>query len=441
MANQLTCDLCGGKIVMQTGGKAACEQCGFEYSLESLREKMGKPQQAAPQASAANATNDVVKNKLLQAQRALDTKHYWEAAKYAKEIHDIDCTHQEAWFIRVQAEALEKPQWAASALAQSRQYIEDEKMWQKILDNIRPAVKQSEFTEYNAEPAVKLLSVDLVFGKEYVEILLENAAKKIKEWADRQRKAFADHQRKRPPFTPSDNADMVSLERNFKLCLIEFQKIVQALGKMLAACEQRNLDLDDAFAKTFGQLQDFFDDAEKFKQWTSHMEISGGVNREIKYHDRLEPFINEKSREYHGLKQEYKSVIAPIEKKIQKAKQTAADQYWQANRVKKELLEKERSDAIKQIEQLQQQEKKLAYDGTGRDIARRISELQREHDRLGIFKGKQKLALQEQISKMQNQLSKWEKDHAIAQNTIRRQIGVHRANIERIFKILQNPEI
>ena len=352
MANQLTCDLCGGKIIMQTGGKAACEQCGFEYSLESLREKMGKPQQAAPQASAANATNDVVKNKLLQAQRALDAKHYWEAAKYAKEIHDIDCTHQEAWFIRVQAEALEKPQWAASALAQSRQYIEDEKMWQKILDNIRPAVKQSEFTEYNADPAVKLLSVDLVFGKEYVEILLENSAKKIKEWADQQRKAFAEHQRKRPPFTPSDNADMVSLKRRFGICLMEFQKIVLALEKMLIACEQRNLRLDDAFGKPFGQLQAFFDDAEKFQQWTSHMEISGGVNREIKYNDRLEPFINGDSKEYHALKREFKRVIAPIEGRLQKVKQDAIDQYWKDNRVRKEALEKERSDAKKQIDLL-----------------------------------------------------------------------------------------
>ena len=47
MANQLICDLCGGKIVMRAGGVGVCENCSMEYSLESLREKMCQPQQSA----------------------------------------------------------------------------------------------------------------------------------------------------------------------------------------------------------------------------------------------------------------------------------------------------------------------------------------------------------------------------------------------------------
>ena len=301
MANQLICDLCGGKIVMRAGGVGICENCSMEYSLESLREKMGQPQHAVPQTT-VKAEDDRIKNKLLQAKRAFDIKHYYDAAKYAKEVHDIDCTNQEAWIVYVQAEALRNPQYAASTLAQSRQYIEDEEMWRKILDNIRPALLQTEFSEYSAEPAVKLLSVDMKFGEEHIKILLDNAAKKIKEWADRQRQSFAEHQRKRPPFTPSDNADMVSLKRRFGICLMEFQKIVLALEKMLIACEQRNLRLDDAFGKPFGQLQAFFDDAEKFKCWKSKMDIVGGVRREVEFQDYLDLFIGADSKEYHALK-------------------------------------------------------------------------------------------------------------------------------------------
>lgn len=64
MANQLICDLCGGKIVMRAGGVGICENCSMEYSLESLREKMGQPQQAAPQTT-VKAEDDRIKNKLL----------------------------------------------------------------------------------------------------------------------------------------------------------------------------------------------------------------------------------------------------------------------------------------------------------------------------------------------------------------------------------------
>ena len=36
----LTCDVCGGKLVMQAGKIAKCDYCGLEYSTESLREKI-----------------------------------------------------------------------------------------------------------------------------------------------------------------------------------------------------------------------------------------------------------------------------------------------------------------------------------------------------------------------------------------------------------------
>ena len=440
MANQLICDLCGGKIVMRAGGVGICENCSMEYSLESLREKMGQPQQAAPQTT-VKAEDDRIKNKLLQAKRAFDIKHYYDAAKYAKEVHDIDCTNQEAWIVYVQAEALRNPQYAASTLAQSRQYIEDEKMWRKILDNIRPALLQTEFSEYSAEPAVKLLSIDGEFGSEYVAILLENAAKKIKEYADHQRNRFAEHQRKRPPLTPSDNADLVSMERNFKQCLLAFEKIVKALGELLAACEQKGLKLEKAFEKPFGQMQAFFNDAEKFQRWTSKMDIVGGVKRELQFRDCLEPFITADSKEYHALKREYQRAIAPIEKKLQQARQNAIDQYWVNNRAKKEKLERERADLQKQIEQLLRKEKEINSDKTGQTLNKRIGELQRELAGLGVFKSKQKRAIQEQITQLRSQISKWEKDHAVAKDANRRQISVLQDRIAKVNHRLQNPEV
>ncbi len=39
---KLTCDLCGGTLQMNAGGKgAACAGCGMTYSMDALREKLG----------------------------------------------------------------------------------------------------------------------------------------------------------------------------------------------------------------------------------------------------------------------------------------------------------------------------------------------------------------------------------------------------------------
>ena len=36
----LTCDICGGKLIMQTGALVKCESCGMEYNKERMQEKV-----------------------------------------------------------------------------------------------------------------------------------------------------------------------------------------------------------------------------------------------------------------------------------------------------------------------------------------------------------------------------------------------------------------
>lgn len=38
--NALVCDICGGKLVIQSGGVAKCESCGMEYTKERIQEKV-----------------------------------------------------------------------------------------------------------------------------------------------------------------------------------------------------------------------------------------------------------------------------------------------------------------------------------------------------------------------------------------------------------------
>ena len=36
----LACDICGGKLVMRTGGIAVCDSCGMEHSKDRMQEKV-----------------------------------------------------------------------------------------------------------------------------------------------------------------------------------------------------------------------------------------------------------------------------------------------------------------------------------------------------------------------------------------------------------------
>ena len=36
----LVCDICGGKLVMGSGGIAVCDSCGMEHSPDRMKEKV-----------------------------------------------------------------------------------------------------------------------------------------------------------------------------------------------------------------------------------------------------------------------------------------------------------------------------------------------------------------------------------------------------------------
>lgn len=57
MNSKITCDVCGGPLLINAGGQSAtCQVCGMEHSIERVREKLGVAQPKAPGLSAAVST-------------------------------------------------------------------------------------------------------------------------------------------------------------------------------------------------------------------------------------------------------------------------------------------------------------------------------------------------------------------------------------------------
>lgn len=83
----------------------------------------------------------------------------------------------------------------------------------------------------------------------------------------------------------------------------------------------------------------------------------------------------------------------------------------------------------------------LNNDNKGKELQNQIHSLQREHDSLGLFKGKQKQAILEQINGIRYELTKWENTCAAARKENGARIKTLTFQLEQVEKSLVNPKI
>ena len=94
----LVCDLCGGKLVMGTGGIATCDSCGMEHSPERMREKVQEVKGVVQVDS-----SHLVENYMRMAQNAYDSGNKAEAENYCNKILETVPNHQQAWLLKGRA--------------------------------------------------------------------------------------------------------------------------------------------------------------------------------------------------------------------------------------------------------------------------------------------------------------------------------------------------
>ena len=139
----LVCDLCGGKLVMGAGGIASCECCGMEYSTDRMREKV---QEIKGVVRVDNS--HMVDNYLEMAHAALEAGNHAEAESYCNKIIEIDPKNYKAWMLKGEAAA-----WQ-STLQDSR-VDEGAASFLKSIHNA-PAEEKEAMTEHAKEQLLRL---------------------------------------------------------------------------------------------------------------------------------------------------------------------------------------------------------------------------------------------------------------------------------------------
>lgn len=94
----LACDLCGGKLIMGTGGIASCDSCGMQHSVDRMREKV---QEIKGTVRIDNTHN--IGNYLEMAKTAYEAGNNAEAEEYCNRVIEISPQNIEAWYLKGKA--------------------------------------------------------------------------------------------------------------------------------------------------------------------------------------------------------------------------------------------------------------------------------------------------------------------------------------------------
>lgn len=94
----LVCDICGGKLIMGAGGVATCESCGMEHSANRMKEKV---QEIKGVVRVDNS--HMVENYLEMANRAYASSNNAEAEQYCNKIIEIDPGNYQALMLKGKA--------------------------------------------------------------------------------------------------------------------------------------------------------------------------------------------------------------------------------------------------------------------------------------------------------------------------------------------------
>ena len=406
---------------MGAGGIATCETCGMEYTADRMREKIAELKGGAAPAPVPVVDNTaMIDNYLEMARNAKETGNNEEAVGYCNKIIELDLHNWEAWFIKGKAVG-----------------------WQSTLANNRTGETINAFiTALEHCPEERKESLGKECEEELVSLYSALLSLRVKN--------FKTHPNQND--MNGLNSDVQSIVLNMGEFMIKSGVIIEV--NQLKYARIMNNGLCDAWAVVYKDYKgdghpsdydltrfisegDFLIDALKLAlifcdddddnkpsndlriqiyENLVHMnstirtaqsyevDFSGGYkhyNPSKSLTDAAKRVRQNQIDEWNG---EIRKIKGAAERKAQAAAKKRFDEYWEAHADLKAELEAERETLKGQVADLLAQEKVIPGTEEAKTLSGQIEQLSRQRDSLGLFKGKEKKALQEQIDGLQVQL-------------------------------------
>jgi len=396
MMAALTCDICGGKLVMGTGGIAVCDSCGVEHSKDRMQEKVQEIK-GTVRVDNSHMTESWMK----MGHAAASAGNHKEAYDYFTKVVEIDPRNWRAIYEKGKAGA-----------------------WQSTLGNLRmPEIYQGVKLALEIIASSNLSQEDTLEVKNEFAVALFNINNAITDlmdqnlrdidglyfdshwdqmWQTRQRYVTNVEQLEDAISLISDSNDDLS-----KSNVIEFKK--RMCSDLISAC---------AFIHywTSYSKEDMHSLVYKASEKQKHLDKFWNLVDDIRKvepnyattkHSQPDPFDDyyiynhsDKVFEYWSKKDSERR-----EKIKQKEQERRLMEYWKEHAEEKASLEAEIQNLSRQISELNTEVSNVPERVEKTNMEDKIRKLEAEKRALGLFKGKEKKDLQDQIDVTNSELS------------------------------------
>ena len=425
---RLTCEMCGSTDLIKQDSVFVCQTCGCKYSIEEARKMMVEGTVEVTGTVKVDKSG-ALDNYLQMANNALDAKNYAEAENYANKIIEIDPRAWRAWFIKGEAAG-----WQTTG--RNNRYPESIVNWinayqfapeaekaglaaeiQSEAMNISRAILQMEcnsFVNYRSEDnakdvnnALSMIEQQLkelktktgidVFTDAFKTILarsVNTGAVNASNAADKEFGTERMHQDKYNwnQFTQAQDRCLSLLDKAYSLandddlCFDICNNYIAIAEQVRDSCsyKYKATGYSGYYVPDFA----FTDEAKKSRTETINKWTIKSV-----FHD---PDTRQKA--YRITTKNCEDSISSIEESL------ALQQYWEQHAAEKSSLERERASLSAQMEKLKTSRIANPLYGSKETVEAQISSLKTELGSLGLFKGKEKRAIQEKIDAAQIEL-------------------------------------
>ena len=406
----LVCDLCGGKLVMGAGGIATCDSCGMEHSSDRMKEKI----QEIKGVVRVDNTH-MIDNYLEMANKAYRADNNSEAESYCNKIIEIDPTNAQAWMLKGKAAAwqstLQNSRVSEGVTAfvkainnapedEKENYVDEAKDQIKSLAVAMIQLRANRFAKWPDEEEANgfiaditsILSTVVSFLKQtgvlisISEIMAPVAVKinasVVKAWQD--------------VIWPDYNGD--PNDSNDRANKYEWQKFIKRVGyctslieKAIGLCDEDDEDDIQRYENLIFMHKAAIDSCAWDYNITSYGR-SWYKNWELT--DEAKSYRRDRIREFED---KIRIAKTTAERKKKEAAQKRFNDYWAEHADDKIALEAERRELEAQVAELKAKINNIPGTAEKANIQQRIEALTAEKNSLGLFKGKEKKALQEKI--------------------------------------------
>lgn len=337
----LVCDICGGKLVMGSGGVAVCDSCGMEYSVDRIKEKV---QEIKGTVHIDNS--NMIENWMRMGLSAAQAGNQKEAYEYFSKVVEVDPENWRAIYEKGKAGA-----------------------WQSTLANLRTSeIYQGILMALEIIGRSDLNEEDLISIKNEFAVALFSINNAITDLMDRNLSSLDDiyfdshwnqmyDTRERHITNVTQLEDAMSLIADLdddlsKRNVIQFK--MRMCDDLRSACESIQYWTDysqsslDYFGYTSSEKKEYLNKYWKLVQEIRKVEPRYAINKAF-YPDPFGPGLHTSDERYEYWKEIEENQLA-LEKEA--AAKKRFEKYWREHADEKASLEQEKNSLAEQISAL-----------------------------------------------------------------------------------------